>query len=82
MYGIYSKILRSLIFEVRCQSAKNTKIMCLENVALHGASILNYKLFGVFCANFTSSYGSQNEVKIIENTECREQDVKNMIADF
>ena len=31
-----SKISRSLIFQVRCQSAKNAKIMLLENLALYG----------------------------------------------
>ena len=36
----YSKILRRLIFEVRCQSAKNAKIMRLENLALCGITCI------------------------------------------
>ena len=31
----YSKISQSLIFEVRCQTAKNAKMMRLENLALY-----------------------------------------------
>ena len=34
--GSRIKILRSLIFEVRCQSAKNAKMMRLETLALYG----------------------------------------------
>ena len=37
----YSKISRSLIFQVRCQSAINAKIMCLKNLALYSTSFIN-----------------------------------------
>ena len=34
----YCKISRSLIFEARCESAKNVKIVRLENLASHDSS--------------------------------------------